>query len=255
MRILILNLSDSAMATSDRADSSARPPLQARSRATFDRLLDATAALLAEKPFDEASVAEIVDRAGTSVGAFYGRFPDKDSLLDCFDERFFVLARASCDEFFDSAGWRQASLHDSVAQLVSLLVCNHRRYRGVLRALTLRALARPGSPFRERADRHNRYVLERVKAHLLTRPEPVGHPDPARACPPGHRQRASPSGVTLDSLIVPVGFRRAPSWDAAHGQHRFSSQIPGPAPVISCAGDTSAGQDRGEHSSYGRWFK
>ena len=158
-----------------------RPPRQTRSRATLDRLLDATAALLAEGPLVEPSVAEIARRAGASVGAVYGRFPDKEALLDCFDERFFVLARASCDEFFDSAGWRQASLHDSVAQLVSLLVCNHRRYRGVLRALTLRALARPGSPFRERADRHNRYVLERVKAHLLTRPEPVGHPDPARA--------------------------------------------------------------------------
>ena len=70
---------------------SARTPRQSRSRATLDRLLDATATLLAEKPFDEASVAEITRRAGTSVGAFYGRFPDKESLLDCFDERFFEL--------------------------------------------------------------------------------------------------------------------------------------------------------------------
>ena len=96
------------------ATRSARPPRQARSRATLDRLLDATAAVLAEKPFDEASIAEIVHRAGTSVGAFYGRFSNKDSLLDCFDERFFDLGRASCDEFFDSdsgAGrhWKTAS--------------------------------------------------------------------------------------------------------------------------------------------------
>src|SRR3954447_2000622 len=89
--------------------ASARPPQQSRSRATLDRLLDATAALLAEKPFDEMTVAEIARRAGTSVGAFYGRFPDKDALLDSFDERFFNLARASCDEFFDSTAWREAS--------------------------------------------------------------------------------------------------------------------------------------------------
>jgi AcrR family transcriptional regulator len=136
------------MAGSDNRDSSARPPRQARSRATLDRLLDATAALLAEKPFAEASVAEIVHRAGTSVGAFYGRFPDKDSLLDCFDERFFDLGRASCDEFFDSDEWREASLEDSVAQLVSLLVCNHRRHRGAFRALALRARERSESRFR-----------------------------------------------------------------------------------------------------------
>ncbi len=161
--------------------ASARPPRQRRSRATLDRLLDATAALLEEKPFDEASVAEIARRAGTSVGAFYGRFPDKESLLDCFDERFFKLARASSDEFFDSPEWCGASLDDSVARLVSLLVCNHRRHRGVLRALALRGCGEPGSPFRERAARHNRYVLERIKAHLLSRPGPIPHPDPARA--------------------------------------------------------------------------
>jgi AcrR family transcriptional regulator len=161
--------------------ASARPPCQARSRATLDRLLDATAALLAEKPFDQAPVAEIARRAGTSVGAFYGRFADKESLLDCFDERFFKLARASCDEFFDSGGWCGASLDDSVAQLVSLVVRNHRRHRGVLRALALRARERPESRFRERAALHNRYVLDRIKAHLLSRPEPIPHRDPARA--------------------------------------------------------------------------
>jgi AcrR family transcriptional regulator len=169
------------MAGSDHRESSARPPRQARSRATLDRLLDATEALLAEKPFDAASVAEIVHRAGTSVGAFYGRFPDKDSLLDCFDERFFALARQSCAEFFDSDEWRRATLEDSVAQLVSLLVCNHRRHRGTLRALALRAREQSQSHFRERAALHNRYVLAKIKDHLLSRSERIVHPDPPRA--------------------------------------------------------------------------
>jgi AcrR family transcriptional regulator len=158
---------------------SARTPRQSRSRATLDRLLDATAALLAEKPFDEASVAEITRRAGTSVGAFYGRFPDKESLLNCFDERFFELARASCDEFFDSPGWSAATLDSSVGQLISLLVANHRRHKGILRALLQRG--RSDSRFCARADRHNEYVLGRIKAHLLSRPEPILSPDPARA--------------------------------------------------------------------------
>jgi AcrR family transcriptional regulator len=169
------------MATSDRVDSSARPPLQARSRATLDRLLDATAALLAEKPFEQASVAEIVDRAGTSVGAFYGRFPDKESLLDCFDERFFELARASSAEFFESDEWRGASLGESVGLLVRLLVCNHRRHRGILRALAMRAREPSQSRFRERAARHNQFVLGLVQGHFRSRPEPIAHSDPARA--------------------------------------------------------------------------
>lgn len=158
--------------------ASARPPRQSRSRATLDRLLDATAALLAEKPFDEASIAEITCRAGTSVGAFYGRFPDKESLLECFDERFFEVARASWEEFFDSARWREATPDDSVAHLVSQLVANHRRHRGVLRALL-----RPGRSdprFCARAKLHNEYVLGRIRSHLLSGPQPSPSADPAR---------------------------------------------------------------------------
>jgi AcrR family transcriptional regulator len=144
-------------------------------------LLDATGALLAEKSFDDVSINEIVQRAGTSVGAFYGRFSDKESVLDCFDERFFQFAQASSDEFFASNEWREASLAESVAQLVSLLVCNHRRHSGILRALALRMREHPESRFRERAARHNRHVLERIKDHLLSRSQSIKHSNPARA--------------------------------------------------------------------------
>jgi AcrR family transcriptional regulator len=160
--------------------------------------------LLAQKPFDEASVAEIVDRAGTSVGAFYGRFPDKDSLLDCFDERFFELARASTAEFFESDEWRAASLGESVEHFVRLLVCSHRRHRGILRALALRAREPSQSRFRERAARHNRFVLELVQGHLLLRSEPIAHPDPARA-------------VELGFLFTVAAIREAVLFDNVNG--------------------------------------
>jgi len=58
-----------------------RPPQQARSQQTLSRILDAAEAILAEKGWEDASVAEIARRAGSSVGAFYTRFPDKDTLL------------------------------------------------------------------------------------------------------------------------------------------------------------------------------
>ena len=58
-----------------------RPPQQARSQLTLSRILDATEAILAEKSWEDAGVAEIARRAGSSVGAFYSRFRDKDALL------------------------------------------------------------------------------------------------------------------------------------------------------------------------------
>ena len=58
-----------------------RPPQQARSQETLGRILDAAEALVAEKGFDDTPISEIVQRAGSSVGAFYTRFPAKDALL------------------------------------------------------------------------------------------------------------------------------------------------------------------------------
>ena len=54
-----------------------RPPQQARSQETLNRLLDAAEQLVAEKGFDDTPVAEVARRAGSSVGAFYSRFREK----------------------------------------------------------------------------------------------------------------------------------------------------------------------------------
>jgi AcrR family transcriptional regulator len=49
--------------------------------ATRDRLLDAAAAVFAEKGYDRAGVQEIARRAGLTTGAIYGRFAGKADLL------------------------------------------------------------------------------------------------------------------------------------------------------------------------------
>src|SRR5262249_58690061 len=49
--------------------------------ATRDRLLEAAAAVFAEKGYDRAGVQEIARRAGMTTGAIYGRFRGKAELL------------------------------------------------------------------------------------------------------------------------------------------------------------------------------
>src|SRR4051812_47767739 len=99
------------------------PPRQARSRATLDRLLAAAEGLLAERGgFERASVADLVRRAKTSVGAFYTRFPDKQALLACFDERFFESGREAWTAFLDPARWAGAGVETIVAAVVTSLV-------------------------------------------------------------------------------------------------------------------------------------
>ena len=75
-----------------------RPPQQTRSQETLDRILNAAERVLEEKSFTEATLAEIMERAGVTVGAFYRRFPDKDALLHLLDERFFHEMQQRADE-------------------------------------------------------------------------------------------------------------------------------------------------------------
>ncbi len=56
-------------------------PQQKRSEASLEKILNAARVLISQGGFDEASIADIVDDAGLSVGAFYARFKDKDALF------------------------------------------------------------------------------------------------------------------------------------------------------------------------------
>jgi AcrR family transcriptional regulator len=118
-----------------------RPPRQRRSQETLTRFLEAAQSLLEEKQFDNMSVSEVVQRAGSSVGAFYSRFGDKEALLACLRD---TVTRESAEEihrFGASAHWETAPLDRIVTEFVRILVRQHRRHRGTLRALVGRSIA------------------------------------------------------------------------------------------------------------------
>jgi len=58
-----------------------RRPEQARSRAKFDALLDASAALLGERGAEPITMTEIAERAGVALTAMYWYFPNKMAIL------------------------------------------------------------------------------------------------------------------------------------------------------------------------------
>ena len=59
----------------------ATAPMSTKRAQTQDRLMDAATALFAEKGVLAASVEEICERAGFTLGAFYSNFESKDELL------------------------------------------------------------------------------------------------------------------------------------------------------------------------------
>jgi len=60
---------------------------QARSRATVDALVEATARILIREGFDRASTNHIAEVAGVSVGSLYQYFPSKEALVAAVIDR------------------------------------------------------------------------------------------------------------------------------------------------------------------------
>jgi AcrR family transcriptional regulator len=155
-----------------------RPPLQARSQDTMERVVKAASRLMDRRAFDAVSVSEIVGEAGSSVGAFYARFRDKAALLGHLEQ----LAADEIDEFASRSDEKSASggpaLHAAVSEVVSFLVGFHRRRQGVLRAFTLRDRARMGTSG-ERTTIDSR-MLDLAHVILRKRGE-IAHPSPDQA--------------------------------------------------------------------------
>jgi AcrR family transcriptional regulator len=162
-----------------------RPPRQERTRASLTRLLDAAEALLAEKSFDDISIAEVTRLGKTSIGGFYRRFPDKDGLLHAAHERFCDDARATADEALSLEKWAGASLVEILEQVTAFLVEIHREKKGLFRAFLLRGLS--DTVVRERTESVFRYIEERLRDLLRERKAEISHPDPETAAAFGLR--------------------------------------------------------------------
>ena len=173
-----------------------RPPQQQRSQDTLDRILDAAEALVAEKGFADTPVSEIVRRAGSSVGAFYTRFPDKDALLRALYQRFLAAATATTDDALDPARWEGARIPELLEEVVRFLVEIHREQRGLMRAFVVRNHS--DQTFQARRERLSHYVNEKLTALLLARRDEIAHPDPERAAAFGLTLVFS----TLDSVML-----------------------------------------------------
>ncbi len=156
-----------------------RPPRQARSQATLDRLLDAAEDLLNEKGWEDTGVAEVARRAGSSVGSFYARFHDKDAMLNALHERFVQEAVATSESIFDPERWRGASIAAITSELVRFQVGIHSARVGLFRALLLRTVV--DADFQARSVYLNRLVNERFLGLLLERRRELLHPSPAAA--------------------------------------------------------------------------
>ncbi|PPQ14920.1 TetR family transcriptional regulator [Bradyrhizobium sp. AC87j1] len=98
--------------------------LQARSRATVDALVEATARILVRDGFEKASTNRIAEIAGVSVGSLYQYFPSKEALvaavIDRHNEEIMGLVRTALTEVAD------LPIDKAVRKLVSVAIEAHR---------------------------------------------------------------------------------------------------------------------------------
>jgi AcrR family transcriptional regulator len=154
-------------------------PQQARSRETLERLLDAAESLILERGLEHITVAEIAKRAGSSVGAFYTRFPDKESLLRCVFQRFYEQATATVDVVLAPEPWRDATAAELAATAMTFVVGIFRDKRELIVALTLRVARDPdlGAMGQQVGAR----IATRIAELLRIRGDHLTHPNPEQA--------------------------------------------------------------------------
>lgn len=154
-------------------------PQQPRSERTQERLLRAAEKLILEKGLADASVPEIARRAGSSVGGFYARFPDKGALLRALEERFFAEMGERVARLADRERWGDAQIAVIVRACADELVTVFRERRNLIAAFLHRATADPA--LLAEALRFRAATADRIAALLLPRQRELSHPNPLLA--------------------------------------------------------------------------
>jgi AcrR family transcriptional regulator len=154
-------------------------PKQPRSERTQERLLRAAERLILEKGLADASVPEIARGAGSSVGGFYARFPDKDALLRALEERFFAEMAQRVARLADAGRWGEATIAEIVRACAGELVAVFRERRNLIAAF-LHTSTRDPEVLAD-ALRFRAATAERIAALLLPRRHELRHPEPRLA--------------------------------------------------------------------------
>ncbi|HXL64569.1 MAG TPA: helix-turn-helix domain-containing protein [Xanthobacteraceae bacterium] len=91
----------------------AKEPKRARGKLRVAALLDAGAALFAEKGYEATTMTEIAQRSGAAIGSLYQFFPSKDALAEALFNRYAERTATALQHVVDRApGLSSAPLAD-----------------------------------------------------------------------------------------------------------------------------------------------
>ncbi|WP_354246928.1 helix-turn-helix domain-containing protein [Agromyces sp. PvR057] len=142
-----------------------RPPLQARSRDAWERVLAVGLDLLRTEGYDAFTMGEICRRAGVSAPSIYARVDGRSGLFLAVYDRGMRAVAATEDRALEASG----GTIEGVARAMAAVFSEH---RDLLRSVIVRAAAEPA--LLDRGAELSRGVVERFASRLE-------HVDPERA--------------------------------------------------------------------------
>jgi AcrR family transcriptional regulator len=119
------------------------PAVQVRGEKRMHSLFDAGRRLLAKRPGDEISVAQIAQEAGCAVGSFYTRFESREVFFAALQKQTVHQLRERLNTYFAERKALQRELGTQpgaqaqgrlVVDMVRLVLLGYRNQQGVLRA-------------------------------------------------------------------------------------------------------------------------
>jgi AcrR family transcriptional regulator len=157
----------------------AREPKQDRSRASFERVLDAATELLAEKGYSEFTLQELSRRSKVSIGSIYGRVDGKDELIRLVQVR--VLDHLDVDQatFINRLRRQELPLRELVLATVTQFGNFLRKHASVLRAFM--ELGAKDAVAGEIGRKHFNQALHDFRLLLLERRSEIMHANPDHA--------------------------------------------------------------------------
>lgn len=157
----------------------ARAAKQDRSRASFERVLDAAEALLGEKGYGAVTLNAVSRKAKVSIGSIYGRVDSKDALLRALQVRVLDRIELEHHAMVNRIRRRGLRLHELVPAIIRELANHLRRHAAVLSVFMERATSDP--VIAGLGKRRFTELARDIELLILDCKDEIGHPEPEHA--------------------------------------------------------------------------
>ncbi|WP_221795227.1 TetR/AcrR family transcriptional regulator [Aquisediminimonas sediminicola] len=182
-------------------------PQQDRSRRTLSKILEAAITLFCNKGFTQATIAAISEASGVSIGTIYGRFEDKQAILQAILAAYYRSRREQFDDMFSEESCQGSSLEQVVVFYTDLIFSAFRQDAALI--LLADAARSNNAQIAQQVGDLNRHAAIRFGDVLQAHADQIRQPDIRAAAMLYHdlisclaRVSIQPTGPVASSFIL-----------------------------------------------------